>query len=44
MRLLLTLLAGNAPDHRAVFHAFAEGLARAIRRRRPTARVRAVEG
>lgn len=33
------------PDHHAVFHAFAEGLARVIARRRPgAARVRAVEG
>ncbi len=31
-------------DHRAVFHAFAEGLARMLRPTRPTARVRAVEG
>lgn len=45
MRRILHRLAGTAqPDHHAVFHAFAEGLARMLRRRRPTARVRAVEG
>jgi hypothetical protein len=44
MRTLFHRLAGPpAPDHHAVFHAFAEGLARMMRRRRPTARVRAVE-
>ena len=43
MRTLLHHLTGVAPDHHAVFHAFAEGLARMMRRRRPTARVRAVE-
>ena len=33
-----------APDHHAVFHAFAETLARVIRPARPAARVRAVRG
>lgn len=31
-------------DHSAVFHAFAEGLARMLRRRSGVARVRAVKG
>ena len=44
MKHLLMLIAGASPDaHRAVFHDFAEGLARIIRRRRGSARVRAVE-
>ena len=30
-------------SHHAVFHQFAEGLARVIHRRRPTARIRAVD-
>lgn len=34
----------TATDHRAVFHAFAAGLARVLKPRRPEARVRAVEG
>lgn len=33
----------HGADYRPVFHAFAEGLARMIRPRRPLARVRAVE-
>ena len=44
MRKVLNLVVGPRPDHHAVFHAFAEGLARVMRRRRPTARVRAVKG
>jgi hypothetical protein len=38
--------AGQAPaaDHTTVFHAFAEGLARMLRRRSTVARVRAVRG
>lgn len=44
MRAVFNLLVKGGADHRAVFHAFAEGLARVMRRRRPTARVRAVEG
>ena len=44
MREIIGRLTGAGRlDHRAVFHTFAEGLARALRRRRPTARVRAVE-
>jgi len=43
MRTILTLIAGaRARDHVAVFQAFAESLARIMRQRRPTARVRAV--
>jgi hypothetical protein len=37
-------LADPAGDHCAVFHAFAEGLARMLRRRSTVARVRAVKG
>jgi hypothetical protein len=45
MRAILQLVAGEpAVDHCAVFHAFAEGIARMLRRRRMTARVRTVEG
>lgn len=45
MRRILSLIGrGGGPDHHAVFHAFAEGLARVLRPRRPMARVRAVEG
>ena len=33
-----------AADHATVFHAFAEGLARMLRRRSTLARVRAVRG
>ncbi len=45
MRRILSLIgAGGGPDHRAVFHAFAESLARVIRPHRPQVRVRAVEG
>ncbi|MEQ8700497.1 hypothetical protein [Bauldia litoralis] len=45
MRRMLSLIgAGGGRDHRAVFHTFAEGLARVIRPTRTTARVRAVEG
>ena len=46
MRRILSLIGrGGGPDHRAVFHTFAEGLARVLLRPpRPTARVRAVEG
>jgi hypothetical protein len=45
MRLILALIAKPAqPDHRAIFHAFAERLARVLRHERPLARVRAVEG
>lgn len=45
MRRILSLIGrGGGPDHRAVFHTFAVGLARVLRPRRPTARVRAVEG
>ena len=44
MTHLLMLIAGTRSDaHRAVFHDFAEGLARVIRRRAWTARVRAME-
>jgi len=43
MRTILTLIAGaRGRGHVAVFHDFAAGLARVMRRRRPTARVRAV--
>ncbi len=45
MRRILTLIGkSGGADHRAVFHAFAESLARVLRRRRPQARVRTVEG
>jgi hypothetical protein len=45
MKHLLMLIAGaRSGAHHAVFHDFAEGLARVMRRRRHwTARVRAVE-
>ena len=44
MKRMLTLIAGGRGDvHHAVFHEFAEELARVIRRRRWTARVRAVD-
>ncbi len=44
MKHMLTLIAGTRSDeHRTVFHDFAQGLARMIRRRGWTARVRAVE-
>ncbi len=43
MRTILTLFAGaRGEGHVAVFHEFAEGLARMMRQRKPTARVRAV--
>jgi hypothetical protein len=43
MRTILTLFTqARGTGHVAVFHAFAEGLARLMRQRRPTARVRAV--
>jgi hypothetical protein len=44
MRTLLGLAGGGRVDHCAVFHAFAEGLARMLRRRSNVARVRAVKG
>ncbi len=44
MKHILTLIGGaRSAAHHAVFHDFAEGLARVIRRRGGTARVRAVE-
>ncbi len=44
MKQLLMMIGGSRSGaHRAVFHAFAEGLARMIGRRQGTARVRAVE-
>ncbi len=44
MKHMLMLIAGTRSGaHRAVFHTFAEGLARMIGRRQGTARVRAVE-
>ena len=44
MKHLLMLIAGTRSGaHHAVFHDFAEGLARVICRRQWTARVRAVE-
>jgi hypothetical protein len=44
MKHLLMLIAGTRSGaHRAVFHDFAEGLGRMMRRRLGTARVRAVE-
>lgn len=44
MKHLLTLIGGaRSHAHQAVFHDFAEGLARMMRRRQWTARVRAVE-
>ena len=44
MKHLLMLIGGSRSGaHRAVFHDFAEGLARIIRRREWRARVRAVE-
>ena len=43
MRTILTLFAqARGRRHVAVFHDFAEGLARVLIKRRPTARVRAV--
>jgi hypothetical protein len=42
MMTLLGLARGGRPDHAAVFHAFAETLARVMRRRSNVARVRAV--
>ena len=42
MKTLLELARGGRPDHAAVFHAFAETLARMIRARVDTPRVRAV--
>ncbi len=44
MRTILGLAGGERVDHRAVFHAFTEGLARMLRRRSTVARVRAVKG
>lgn len=45
MRKLLGLAdAAGGPDHCAVFHAFAEELARMLRRRSNVVRVRAVKG
>jgi hypothetical protein len=45
MRRILSLIGrGGSPDHRAIFHTFAKGLARVLRPQRPTTRVRAVEG
>ena len=45
MRTILGLAgSGGRDDHSAVFHAFAEGLARMLRRRSNVARVRAVKG
>lgn len=43
---MLSRAAGPTPaaDHTVVFHAFAEGLARMLRRRSAVARVRAVKG
>ncbi len=44
MKQMLMLIAGTrSGTHHAVFRDFAEGLARMIRRRQGTARVRAVE-
>ena len=43
MKRKRTRRAASAKSHHAVFHQFAEGLARVIHRRRPVARVRAVE-
>ena len=42
MKTLLGLARGGRPDHAAVFHAFAETLARMIRARGDAPRVRAV--
>jgi hypothetical protein len=42
MMTLLGFARSGRPDHAAVFHAFAEGLARMLRRRIGVARVRAV--
>ncbi len=44
MKRMLTLIAARRSGaHRAVFHEFAEGLARVLHRRRVLARVRTVE-
>jgi hypothetical protein len=44
MRTFLGLAGGGRVDHCAIFHAFAEGLARMLSRRNNIARVRAVRG